>query len=301
MICVNEEQKLILEKIFNWFANNTIESKFLLLEGMSHIGKTSLVLEMSQKLLWKNFLTDFLHIQDLSELLWKEHILKVTNSKDDFIDLWGWFEYRDYWAREIIEWLNISSVWKYKIVFIENIERMNLSSLNSFLKTLEEPLNNRLIIASTTNRLLLLDTIISRSLMLKFTPADNSKIYDFLLNKYPNLDLEQTKILLSVCTWRIWLFIKIMEWVDTWEDVESMITLFAKYVKLVNIKGKYTSKLEILNQIYKQWMIDSFLLALVYYCDENWLYDKIDKIFQTKNYLKSNVISENAFFYMILD
>lgn len=301
MICVNEEQRLILEKIFQRFANNEIESKFLLLEWMPHIGKTSLVLEMSQKLLWKNFLTDFLHIKDMTEIIGKEHVLKVSTDNDVYIELWGWLKYRDYWAREIIEWLNISSVWKYKIVFIENIERMNINSLNSFLKTMEEPLKNRLIIATTSNRLLLLDTIISRSLLLKFTLPDEKDTISFLQQKYPNLDNEQIKILLSVCTGRIWMFVQIIDGIDVWQDLQSMLAMFTEYAQLVHSKWKYSSKLQILNQVNKQWMIDSFLLALVYYCDNHGLYDRIERIFQAKSFLKNNVNSENAFFYMILD
>ncbi|MEF2175349.1 MAG: AAA family ATPase [Candidatus Absconditabacteria bacterium] len=268
---------------------------------MAHIGKTSLVLELSKKILGKNFMTDFLHIKDLTELVGKEHVLKVSTDKDEFIDLGGGLEYRDYGAREIIEWLNITSVGSHKILLIENIERMNLSSLNSFLKTLEEPLKNRLIIATTTNRMLLLDTIISRSLLLKFTLPDDNLVIEFLQNKYPNLDSQQINILLSVCTGRIGMFIQIMEGLDTGEDMHSMLSLFTKYIEIIEKKGKYTSKLEILNQVNKQGMIDNFLLALVYYCDNHGLYDHIDKIFQTKNLLKSNVNPENSFFYMILD
>ncbi len=55
-----------------------------------------------------------------------------------------------------------------KILLIEHIERINKSSGtgNAMLKSFEEPLPHRLIIASTTNKDLLLPTILSRALLI---------------------------------------------------------------------------------------------------------------------------------------
>ncbi len=48
---------------------------------------------------------------------------------------------------------------------------MNVSAANAFLKTCEEPLPHRIIIASTSNINQLLDTIISRAVVVKFQPV----------------------------------------------------------------------------------------------------------------------------------
>jgi len=47
---------------------------------------------------------------------------------------------------------------------------MTTSAANALLKSLEEPLPGRVIIASTTNYKKLLDTIISRALIVRFEP-----------------------------------------------------------------------------------------------------------------------------------
>lgn len=57
-----------------------------------------------------------------------------------------------------------------KVVLLENIERMTIGAANAFLKTCEEPLANRIIIATTSNPSALLDTIISRAVLVKFNP-----------------------------------------------------------------------------------------------------------------------------------
>ena len=53
-------------------------------------------------------------------------------------------------------------------MLIENIDRMNAAAMNAFLKTCEEPLPNRVIIATTVNKSLLLDTIVSRAVTIPF-------------------------------------------------------------------------------------------------------------------------------------
>jgi len=57
---------------------------------------------------------------------------------------------------------------KQKVVLIENIERINAAAANAFLKNLEEPLPNRLIIATVSHQSQLLDTIISRAIVIRF-------------------------------------------------------------------------------------------------------------------------------------
>lgn len=45
---------------------------------------------------------------------------------------------------------------------------MNRAAMNAFLKTCEEPLKNRIILATTSNKSRLLDTIISRAIVIPF-------------------------------------------------------------------------------------------------------------------------------------
>jgi len=61
----------------------------------------------------------------------------------------------------------------YKIVIVEDAEKMNTEAQNCFLKSLEEPKGNTLLILISTKPDILLPTIISRSQTIKFfAPKD---------------------------------------------------------------------------------------------------------------------------------
>ena len=67
-----------------------------------------------------------------------------------------------------------------KILVMENIERMNLSAANAFLKAAEEPLPGRLIIATTSHQSILLDTIVSRAFIVRFDLISDSQMHQLL-------------------------------------------------------------------------------------------------------------------------
>jgi DNA polymerase-3 subunit delta' len=66
-----------------------------------------------------------------------------------------------------------------KFVLIENIQRMSDSAMNAFLKTAEEPLPNRLIIATVPHTAQVLDTILSRCIALHFDPLSEQEMKAF--------------------------------------------------------------------------------------------------------------------------
>lgn len=60
---------------------------------------------------------------------------------------------------------------------------MNTSAANAFLKTCEEPLPKRLIIATTSNYIQLLETILSRALTIKFNELSNEELLERIQRK----------------------------------------------------------------------------------------------------------------------
>jgi DNA polymerase-3 subunit delta' len=75
---------------------------------------------------------------------------------------------------------------KYKVAIIDDAHRMTLSAQNCFLKTLEEPKGNSIIILVAENENLLLPTIVSRCQRIKFFPIEKEKIKSFLKGKGVN-------------------------------------------------------------------------------------------------------------------
>ena len=72
---------------------------------------------------------------------------------------------------------------KNKVAIIDSANRMSLDAQNCFLKTLEEPRGNSVIILISEMENLLLPTIVSRCQKMKFFPVENSKIEEFLRKK----------------------------------------------------------------------------------------------------------------------
>ncbi len=72
----------------------------------------------------------------------------------------------------------------YRVIIIEDADSMNEEASNSFLKTLEEPPKNTVIILLTTKMQSLLPTIISRCQQVYFQPLSHRVIEDILISKY---------------------------------------------------------------------------------------------------------------------
>ncbi len=71
-----------------------------------------------------------------------------------------------------------------KVFIINNAHNLNAASANAFLKTLEEPCGESLIILISAKPALLFKTILSRCKILRFTCLERSKLEQILKNDY---------------------------------------------------------------------------------------------------------------------
>ena len=72
----------------------------------------------------------------------------------------------------------------FKIIIIENAEKMTHDAQDAFLKTLEEPPENTVFILLAENHDLLLPTIVSRCQIYQFKPVDMKEMKDYIEEKY---------------------------------------------------------------------------------------------------------------------
>ena len=72
----------------------------------------------------------------------------------------------------------------YKVIIIENAEKMTHDAQDAFLKTLEEPSDNTVFILLAENYNLLLPTIVSRCQVHRFKPVDTPELKDFIKTRY---------------------------------------------------------------------------------------------------------------------
>ena len=91
-----------------------------------------------------------------------------------------------------------SAAGEYKVVILENIERMTTSAANAFLKYFEEPFPKTLIIATTRNKTELLETIQSRALLIAFTYVPDKAVKKLLIKTYPDLDDTKAEALIDL-------------------------------------------------------------------------------------------------------
>ena len=198
MIVGNQHTQTLLQSFIDRIHTSwQISNGFLLLVGPSHVGKTTLALEAAQQLVEKANQSDLLIVSDLSDR-WMElkelnkdtlkntyHELKIEIKDGDkeriTLDRKTGERYRNVGIREINERLSKSSIGQYKVAVITNIERMNVASANAFLKTLEEPLPDRLIICTTSNVYDVPETILSRACILRFETVDDSTMQQIIL------------------------------------------------------------------------------------------------------------------------
>lgn len=72
---------------------------------------------------------------------------------------------------------------KYKIAIVNQAHKFTPEAVNAFLKTLEEPRGNSVIILIAENRHLLPATLVSRAETIRFWPVKDKVISDFLVGK----------------------------------------------------------------------------------------------------------------------
>lgn len=71
-----------------------------------------------------------------------------------------------------------------RVYIIEDADKMNVKAANAFLKTLEEPPADTVLILTTTKPQAILPTILSRCQKLQFMPLSSATIYEQLVSKF---------------------------------------------------------------------------------------------------------------------
>lgn len=126
--------------------------------------------------------------------------MKVEQGDDIEID--GGQKYEDLGAREIREWMSKTAMGEYKVLILENIERMTTSAANAFLKYFEEPFPKTLIITTTRNKSEVMDTILSRALLIAFTYVSDEEVKQLLQREYPDTPEPKLRALVDLAAGR---------------------------------------------------------------------------------------------------
>lgn len=300
MIVGNKQAQTSLETYFNYIQEHgKIDFPFLLVDGPQYIGKTTLVENHIKKLLEGFVEIDYKPIYDLSSLLWKKHSLKVeVPTKDQHIEIDG-IHYPNLWTRDLVQRFSLAPMWSLKVMFLENIERMTIGAVNAFLKTLEEPLPNRLIVATTSNKERLLDTVLSRAFTVTCQIPAIPEVESYLDKWYSDAPEAMRLFAARFSLGRLWLARKLL---DEQDDLEERVDLFEKLLTMVydtkqkHIVGKY----QIFKQFAQWWWTEQLIDACVYSLSQQKQMDLLWSWLHARQLLRSNVGEDNILFGLSL-
>ncbi len=301
MIIWNEQAVQTLKK----YINNVIETwkwtQFFLLVWPNWIWKISHAKEIIEEILWTYMYSDCLFVQDYEPFTWKFHTIPVE-IKDEtkrFIEFPDETQHENYWVREMNEWLlNSSFSWK-RFLLIENIQRMSNSAINAFLKSAEEPLVGRFIIATVPHISMVLDTIRSRCITIPFNTLTNDEMQKFADENQIFMDDKQLQtVMIAMAMWKPWFLKNIAEKVqqneDLWENLKKLTTWL-----LSDSKPKW-ELYQSLKQIAEQWLLNDFLEWRIAYCTNNWDSGQAECRIKMKKYLQSNVNQDSVLLYGLM-
>jgi len=266
MLIGNQAAQYVLQKVAQKLQQGEAFARFFLLSGPSSVGKTTFAQKLIVEPLMQNGLLlpwEFVFLQDFGKLGEQSQPIKIEQ-KELSVQI-GDKTYPNWWVRELAERAYLKPAWKYKLVLIQNLERLTLAAANAFLKLLEEPPSYFVIVATTSNKQNLLDTILSRAFLVRFSLVS------------PSILLEQLKAYFS----QHWIFVQDLEnlallsqgkpWVAIRlakdSQIEQILHLVRRLKTLVKTDGRYAQKVEVLQEIFEQlWRQDGYeaVLHLLY-------------------------------------
>jgi hypothetical protein len=242
-----------------------------------------------------------LHIKDFSAELGKKHSIKIEydKSSETTKTLANDFQYQDLGIREINARLQQSFVGKMKVVLIENIERIVPAAANAFLKTCEEPFPGTLIIATTSHSSQLLDTIISRALVIHFNELSTQELLQFAdeQNFFPD-NKELKELVCDMALGKPGMLIRLHELL---QDNETLATQFSQMLPLLT-KGTHLFQAQDIFKNFKKYGIrESFLDGRIAYCTRHDLDTQAKRRLKVKKMMKVPVNVEHLMLYGLLD
>lgn len=147
-----------------------------------------------------------------------------------------------------------------KVYIINNADLMTVQAANTFLKTLEEPPKDTVIILLTTNINLLLPTIVSRSQVIKFKKISIKEIKAFLIKDY-GTDEQKASV---ISYYSNGILNKAVNIIKNKDDIlqrrEETINIFNKIIKsdeevIFNLESYFEEKKDNIDEILEVFML----------------------------------------------
>lgn len=226
----------------------------------------------------------------------KKHTLKVES--DEEIQLEDGTRYEDLGARQMREWMVKSPLGNRKVLILENIERMSDSAANAFLKNFEEPLPGRLIIATTKNKNDVLETILSRALMISFDYVADADVKEVIAARYPDLVPARRDALVDLAAGRPGFVLELLA-----HDADLIQHLQDSIIRFIAFHERNDGLVEmfrLLTDVQKKGSLDIFLDTLIYHYERQGRYPMLSVLLETKKNLSYPISADNVLFDLAL-
>jgi DNA polymerase III delta prime subunit len=170
----------------------------------------------------------------------------------------------------------MSASGKIKVFLMENVERMNISSSNAFLKILEEPPQNTVIIMTCTDPFFIPNTIVSRSRHVKLFPPKKIDCILFMKKIYPNESEEKISDIYELSLTKLGKALRLLEDQDLQEKYfrmrEQLIDLFKEYFineRFAFVEGLLADKVDAKKNIAVFYEVLTYLMRKDLFSDDD--------------------------------
>ena len=232
----NDKIKLDLNKIIQ--TNNVLHSYMFV--GQEGIGKKLFAIEFAKKILCIN--KEFKDCSSCIKFDSKNHPdFFIINEEGETIKVEQ--------IRNLVDKINEKPiVSERKVYIINDSEKMTVDAANCLLKTLEEPPEYAVLILIVSNVSMLLNTIKSRCIKIKFSQISNEALEEYLKKNY-NVD-EVSKNLLTLCDGSIGKALNALEKKEIYKQIDDFVdSLETKdFIEILN-NSKFIYDKENINQI----------------------------------------------------
>lgn len=227
LVIGHDKEKLYLQQVIK---ENRLPHA-LMLEGSEGVGKLSLGRQMTQAIFCDSLTGDACGVC-------RNCIKMMHDNHPDFmlIEPDG-NQIKNAQIESFQEFVNIKPYdAAYKVIIIKDADKMNASSQNRILKTLEEPPAHVIVIMLTTNSESLLPTVLSRALIIKLSGVHQNIVVDYLKAQYETSQ-EEAEMIAKLSEGSIGRAIEYMT-SDSFEEIKKHTEII-----LNSIHGKERSKL----------------------------------------------------------
>lgn len=184
-----------------------------------------------------------------------------------------------------------------KVVIIENFENTTIQAQNKFLKTLEEPVEDTIIILTANHLNSVLETIISRCQIFSLNRVDSEEIQRYLIKK--GINSERARVIAKLSDGIVGIAEKYLyeEYANLRSDVIDIAIKITKIkgLEITEIVKFFDEKKDYINEILDMlmtWFRDILMYKITYNKDALINEDYFERIIEESKILSYNKINE---------